>query len=229
MDHEIFGWVLENRFKIRGKCKSWIMSYIGKRKQNVQIGNCLSAEETVDFGVPQGSIRGPLLFTTYVTPIGDLMKQIQLSYQVYADDTLIFSSLMQQTLNHDIMDLDTKLSLLFQAFSQMKLRINPDKTEIMLISSRKQKLNLAKLELSGETLTLKPSIKSLAITVHQHLSLTRNINSVTSSCYIELRKLYKIRHYLTIETRFSVPVYLLTEEVRIMQRFFVSSTLASYR
>ena len=41
MDHDIFGWVLENRFKIRGKCKSWIMSYISKRKQKVQIGYCL--------------------------------------------------------------------------------------------------------------------------------------------------------------------------------------------
>ena len=41
MDRDIFGWVLENRFKIRGKCKSWIMSYISKRKQRVQIGYCL--------------------------------------------------------------------------------------------------------------------------------------------------------------------------------------------
>ena len=71
----------------------------------------------------------------------------------------------------------------------------------MLISSRKQKLNLAKLELAGETLTLKPNIKSLGITIDQHFSSTRHINSVTSSSYNELRKLYKIRHYLTIETR----------------------------
>ena len=201
IDHDIFGWVLENRFNIRGKCKSWIMSYISKRKQKVQIGNCLSAEEIVDFGVPQGSILGPLLFTMYVTPIGDLMKRIQLRYQVYADDTLILSTLRQQTLEHDIKDLDTKLSLLFQAFSQMKLRVNPDKTEVMLISSRKQKLNLAKLDLAGENLTLQPSFKSLGITIDQHFSLTRHINSVTASCYNELRKLYKIRHYLTIETR----------------------------
>ena len=93
-------------------------------------------------------------------------------------------------------DLDTKLSLLLQAFSQMKLRVNPDKTEIMLISSLKQKLNLAKLELAG-----KPSIKSLSITIDQHLSLTRHIISLTASCYNELRKLYKIRHYFTIKTR----------------------------
>ena len=36
--------------------------------------------------------------------------------------------------------------------------------------------------------------------VDQHLSMTRHIKSVTSSCYKELRKLYKVRNYLTIET-----------------------------
>ena len=131
----------------------------------------------------------------------DLMKRIQLRYRVYADDTLILSTLRQQTLEHDIKDLDTKMSLLLQAFSQMKLRVNPDKTEVMLISSRKQKLNLAKLDLAGENLALNPSFKSLGITIDQYLSLTRHINSVTASCYNELCKLYKIRHYLTIETR----------------------------
>ena len=117
----------------------------------------------------------------YVTPIGDLMKRIQLRYQVYADDTLILSTLRQQTLEHDIKDLDTKLSLLFQAFGQTELRVNPDKTEVMLISSRKQKLNLAKLDLVGENLTLKPSFKSLGITIDQHLSLTRH---KLSDCFV---------------------------------------------
>ena len=145
MNHDIFGWALENCFKIRGKFKSLIMSFISK----VQIRNCLSADEIFDFDVPKCSILGPLLFTLYITPISDPMKQIRLSYQEYADDTLILSSLRQQTLDDDIRDLSTKLSLLFQAFSQIKFRINPDKTEIILISSRNQKLNLSKLELEG--------------------------------------------------------------------------------
>ena len=200
MNHDIFGWALENRFKIRGKCKSLIMSFISK----VQIRNCLSADKIFDFDVPKCSILGPLLFTMYITPISDPMKQIRLSYQEYADDTLILSSLRQQTLDDDIRDLSTKLSLLFQAFSQIKFRINPDKTEIILISSRNQKLNLSKLELEGETLKFKLNIKSLGITIEKHLSFRRHRNSVTSSCYNEFRKLCKIRHHLTIETRINV-------------------------
>ena len=87
------------------------MSYISKRKQRAQIGNGLSAEEIADFGVPQGSILGPLLFTMYVTPIVNFMKEIQLRHQVCAADTIILSSLRQQTLDHDIKDLETKFSL----------------------------------------------------------------------------------------------------------------------
>ena len=83
----------------------------------------------------------------------------------------------------------------------------------MLISSRKQKLNLAKLELAGETLTLKPNIKSLGLTIDQHFSLTRHINSVTCSCYNEFRKLYKIRHFLMIEMRKLVVQNLITSRL----------------
>ena len=41
------------------------------------------------FGVPQGSILGPMLFTMYITTIGDFLKQSQICYQVYADDALM--------------------------------------------------------------------------------------------------------------------------------------------
>ena len=67
--------------------------------------------------------------------------------------------------------------------------------------SKKHKLNLAKLELAGEILKLKPNYGSLGITINLNLYMTRHINSVTSLCYNELHKLYKIKHYLTVETR----------------------------
>ena len=71
----------------------------------------VSAEEIVDFGLSQGSILGPLVFNMYVTPISDLFKQIQLSYQVYGDGTLILLSLRRQSLDHGIKDLNAKFSL----------------------------------------------------------------------------------------------------------------------
>ena len=64
--------------------------YLITRKQKVQTGNNFSFDFDANYGVPQGSILGPLLFTVYITPICDFMQQNELNYQIYADDTLVF-------------------------------------------------------------------------------------------------------------------------------------------
>ena len=201
IDYNIFADILEKRFRITGKCKNWIMSYLNTRKQKVQIGNKFSFDSDVNYGVPQGSILGPLLFTMYITPIGDFMRQNELNYQIYADDTLILSNLSQTDINSQINNITTKLYNLFQVFNEMKLKVNAEKTEIMLISSRKRKLQINEVQLADELLTLKPKIVSLGVILDQHLSMSDHVNSVARSCYNELRKLYKIKHYLTLETR----------------------------
>ena len=44
-------------------------------------------------GVPHGSVRGPILFTAYVSPIGRLIELCGVSYHKYADDTQLNTAL----------------------------------------------------------------------------------------------------------------------------------------
>ena len=68
----------------------WFSSYLSGRTQSVIIGKTTSNPRPVDFGVPQGSILGPLLFNLYVAPLQDIVAANNLNSMFYADDSQIY-------------------------------------------------------------------------------------------------------------------------------------------
>ena len=67
IDHDILLNRLEKRFGLCDTPLSWIMSYLSHRNQFVSVSNNTSNEESINRGVPQGSVLGPLLFSLYTS------------------------------------------------------------------------------------------------------------------------------------------------------------------
>ena len=65
IDHKKLLNILDTSFGIRGDALKWFESYLSDRQQTVQIGNEFSKSNTLNYGVPQGSVLGPILFTIY--------------------------------------------------------------------------------------------------------------------------------------------------------------------
>ena len=65
----------------------WFESYLSNRRQCVKLNNLLSDTLPITYGVPQGSILGPILFSIY---INDITKIVNCGIVLYADDTVIF-------------------------------------------------------------------------------------------------------------------------------------------
>jgi hypothetical protein len=103
---------------------SWVKTYLMNRRQRVKINNSVSQDLEVEYGVPQGSVLGPLLFNIYINEIFSLPL-----YGVvtgYADDTsLLYSYKTKQefetAINHD-------LQILTDWFKNNLLHLNLEKS-----------------------------------------------------------------------------------------------------
>ena len=84
----------------------WTLSYLSSRKQYVQLDSKKSTFMTTYFGVPQGSILGPLLFNLYVNDLKECLpsKSIQ-----YADDTTIYESCRPSNIQNAVNKLNDSL------------------------------------------------------------------------------------------------------------------------
>ena len=90
IDHKVLLDRLRIRYGFSGTVLDWFRSYLSNRTQSVKIGKDLSAESEVRYGVPQGSVLGPLLFSLFFAPVEDVIKAHGLDCMMYADDSQLY-------------------------------------------------------------------------------------------------------------------------------------------
>ena len=111
------------------------------------LNGSFSSYSTVESGVPQGSVLGPILFLIY---INDLERNIKSNIKFFADDTMLFSIVKDPTISAN--NLNRDLDIIQQWAYQWKMEFNPDPikqaTEV-LFSCKKSSQNHPQLIFSG--------------------------------------------------------------------------------
>ena len=90
INHKIMIQRLCLRYVIVGRALGWLQSYLQNRTQRVVTRDASLNITCLTSGVPQGSVLGPLLFSLYVQPIGDIIRAHGLLFHHYADDLQLY-------------------------------------------------------------------------------------------------------------------------------------------
>ena len=165
VDHDILLKKLDH-YGVRGVANKWFQSYRKNRSQHVSISGFDSNLKKVQYGVPQGSVLGPLLFLIY---INDLHKAIKFSKtRHFADDTnlLINNSSLKQIKK----DLNYDLRQLCKWLKANKISLNCRKTELIIFRHPNKQLNYdLKTKIDGKKLIPTDTVKYLGIILDPHL------------------------------------------------------------
>ena len=139
IDHAALIKLLSSCFGISGIALDWIQSYLYGQYM-VKIGGNLSDSYTIKFGVPQGSVLGPILFTLYTTSLSSMIKKHSLvNHQLYADDTQVYLGISLQDATASMEKLKLCLNDIKAWMTNAKLKLNPSKTKLLLIGTKQQR------------------------------------------------------------------------------------------
>ena len=194
---------------IQGLELMWFESYLSSRGQFVSIEGVLSDTLEINFGVPQGSILGPLLFIIY---INDLPSASLFLMVLFADDTVLVLE------GNDIHDLIWSANIEFRKictyFRTNLLSLNLDKTKYIIISYSQMVHDsnyeicindnnyeqncpnnikvISRVKYCDNT----PAVKYLGIYIDPQLNFKYHIKSITSKMSRALFSLNRVKHFL---------------------------------
>ena len=180
---------------VSGKALDWFKSHLTGGSQRIKLGNCLSSRSDLSFGVPQGSVLGPLLFTIYTTPLSSLVSGHAIPHHLYAGNSQLYVSFSSGDSAAALNGLQSCLASVQSWMSTNQLKLNPDKTEFLLIGNERQRskyLSMFPIELLGvKTLTKTSTCAHIYLHSTVHVFTTSGIYGVFAVTLI-----WRVQHYL---------------------------------
>lgn len=145
------------KYGVTDSALNWFASYLDNRRQIVKIGETKSDVLVNNMGVPQGSILGPLLFILYINDIATCLKYS--IAKMFADDTLVY--IIADNIEEAIFKINSDLSVLYEKLCQNKLKLNVNKTKIMIITNKPCDYTNVNIFIGGKKLQIVDEIKYL--------------------------------------------------------------------
>ena len=183
----------------------WFHSYLSDRTQSVRLNKTMSDKSDISYGVPQGSVLGPILFTIYVNDLLSFLPNCEMIQ--YADDTQFIHTGNIDDINDLISKSEETIKLAKTYFHRNGLMLNTKKTQCMFVGTRGLLSKIppdTHLLVDGNTITPSTSLKNLGVHFDSHLLFDTHITEISKKVFGTIMYVNRLRDYFNKNTRVTV-------------------------
>ena len=190
IDHKILLNKLQHKFKITGNALKLLKSYLEDRYFSVKVKNSLSSEKKLSYGVPQGSLLGPLFYILYVDELEEIVAKYDFSVLIYADDCQLYAPFNVNNIHEIEAKLENCLKELKNWMTNNYLMLNKDKTLVKIFwnnVSRMPKIN------KFLNFNINNNVKVLGVSLEDSFDFNSFIAKKVITCNMHLRNLINVK------------------------------------
>ena len=154
----------------------------------------------LDDGVPQGSVLGARLYSLYIRPISHILENHRVLCHTYVDDTRLYVDFDRESPSSMQIAINRFEECLLDASHWMVhngLKLNNDKTGWLIFNGNLDFSINVTLAVESETIKKSTSIRNVGVKLEPYLTMLPHINGTCRSGYYHVRRINKIRKYLS--------------------------------
>lgn len=179
----------------------WFQSYLCERFQKVTFKNSTSMPLETTYGVPQGTVLGPILFLIYINDMMKCVKDCKIC--MFADDTMLY--IVGKNVNELIQTINLELKNIYEWLCDNSLCINVNKSKFMVIG---RKYTLNNIDWNNITIKINQNViervnemKYLGVVIDENLTFKSHATYIMNKMSKKVSFLYRVGDNLSMYTK----------------------------